>query len=121
MEKKGFFGALFDFSFRYFVTLRIIPMRIIPILYGLSLALGVIVHLGWLMITLDFSYRMEAPGLGIFAFFILIPLSFLIYAICVRVSFEMVAASFRVEENTRQLVELSKSQSPSSPPPPTHI
>lgn len=116
MEERGFFEALFDFSFRYFVALRIIP-----ILYGLSLALGGIVHLAWLVMILDFSNRIGAPGLGICAFFILIPLSFLIYTIYIRVYLEIVIALLRVAENTSQLVELSKSQSPSSPPPPTNI
>ncbi|WP_334109412.1 DUF4282 domain-containing protein [Thermodesulfitimonas autotrophica] len=43
MTEKSFWSRLFDFSFSSFVTLKIIP-----VLYGLWIAIGVIVALGML-------------------------------------------------------------------------
>jgi len=108
LEDKGFFAALFDFSFTHFVTIKLIPV------------LYIIAMIGILFFALGFASRGFADGgvpalLGIvggilFAFF------GLLYA---RVILETLILLFRIESNTASLAHGGGARpGPPAPPPP---
>jgi hypothetical protein len=86
---KGFFGALFDFSFTTFVTLKFIKV-IYGALVGLILLLGVIFF---------FVFIMRGGETAILSF-TLVPLATLFYLVVARISLETTALFFRIGENT---------------------
>lgn len=86
--KKGFFGALFDFSFEHFVT----PM-IVKVVYVLAIiALGVT----WLVLLgTTFS---QSAGAGI-AVLILGPIGILLYLCLIRMTLEFYLAVTRMSQD----------------------
>lgn len=93
-EQKGFLGALFDFSFSDFITIKLIKiLYILGIIFSGIAAIMVIVN----------GFNISA-GAGII-FLILSPLIFLLYVILVRVWLEIIIVIFRIAENTKQMVE----------------
>ena len=92
-EVKGFFGSLFDFSFRSFITGRLI--RVLYVLAMIGLALWT---LGWLGTAL-------ASQDGMLIFFALIgaPLVFLFGIIYIRVLLELIIVVFRIGEDVRKI------------------
>ncbi|MBD3287536.1 DUF4282 domain-containing protein [candidate division KSB1 bacterium] len=84
---KKFLSTLFDFSFSEFIA-----PKIIKILYGIGIF---IVALGTLGVI--FSGFSEGFGKGIFML-VVSPIIFLIYAILVRVSMEIIIVLFRIYE-----------------------
>ncbi len=93
-EQKGFLGALFDFSFSDFITIKLIKiLYILGIIFSGIAAIMVIVN----------GFNISA-GAGII-FLILSPLFFLLYVILVRVWLEIIIVIFRIAENTKQMVE----------------
>jgi len=103
MDRKGFFGALFDFTFSEFIT-----TKIIKILYGIALVIAGIGTLG--MIVSAFSggpFSRGSVGLGILVL-ILSPIIFLVYAILSRVWLEFIIVIFRIAENTGEIAKMSK-------------
>ena len=84
---KGFFGALFDFSFEYFVT----PM-IVKVVYILSIVgLG----LGWLVfLAAAFS---QGAGSGLFVL-VLGPVAMLLYLCVIRMTLEFYLAVTRMSQ-----------------------
>jgi hypothetical protein len=91
---KGFFASLWDFSFTEFITIRTIR-----ILYGILIALTGIVVLYFIVI----GFRTSA-AMGIL-YIILSPFAFFLFVILLRIWLEIVIVIFRIEENTRKLVE----------------
>lgn len=95
MSEKGFFAALFDFSFTDFIALKLIKLLYILALVGVGLvALTVLIR--------GFS---EGIGSGILGL-ILAPIVFIIGAIAARVYMELIIVLFRIAENTHRTVEL---------------
>ncbi len=97
MDTNTFFGKLFDFSFKEFITLQVIKYLYIlgivfAALYGLVLLFG-----GFFMIGSD-TFK------GIF-FIIISPLVFILFTVLARLSLEAIVATFRIAENTTKLVE----------------
>lgn len=92
MEKKGFLGSLFDFSFMDFVT-----PTIIRILYGIALVLVGIVTLLWIVLGFD-----QGTGYGIFALFTS-PLIFLLGALIARVELELTMVIFAMKEDLGEI------------------
>lgn len=89
------FGALFDFSFRRFVTLGIVE-----ILYMLLIAFGALV---WLVgVGAGFANGGLVGGL---ISLIMMTVFFVIQVIVWRVMLELVVVLFRIAENTTTLVE----------------
>lgn len=87
-EAKGFLGALFDFSFTYFVT----PM-IIKVVYLIA---TVALVLGWLILLVaGFSAN---AGIGLFVL-ILGPLFVLLYLALIRMTLEFYLAVVRMSED----------------------
>jgi len=93
-EKKGFLGALFDFSFSEFITIKLIK-----ILYILGIIFSTIVAIIFIVSGFNIS-----TGVGII-FLILSPIIFLLYVILIRIWLEIIIVIFKIAENTKQLAE----------------
>ena len=96
-ENKGFFAALFDFSFSAFITTKIIKL-----LYGLAMIGAGIAALA--IILGGFS---NGVGSGLGAL-ILAPILFLVYVSLARIWFELVIVIFRVAEHAKNIDEQTK-------------
>ena len=94
---QDFFNALFDFSFKEFVTIKIIK-----VIYGIGLFFAAIGALAVLVKGFQAGIL-----LGILAL-ILTPVVFILYSILVRVYLEVIIVLFRISEDVRQLAELKK-------------
>ena len=99
-QKTGLLAWVFDFSFRDFVTLKLIRF-----LYGLSLFFSGIAAL--IFIIMGFQ---GSVGYGILSL-ILSPLIFLILAFISRVYLEIIIVLFRIEENTAELLKQGRLRS----------
>lgn len=90
-SSKGFFGALFDFSFEHFVT----PM-IVKVVYILAIvALGV----GWLVfLVAGFA---DNAGAGLFVL-VLGPIGILLYLCLIRMTLEFYLAVTRMSQDIHQ-------------------
>ncbi len=93
-EKKGFLGALFDFSFSEFITIKLIK-----ILYISGIIFSTIVAIIFIVSGFNIS-----TGVGII-FLILSPIIFLLYVILIRIWLEIIIVIFKIAENTKQLAE----------------
>lgn len=92
-DAKGLFGALFDFSFRHFIT-----GRIIRFLYMLSVGLAGLMYLFFVI----GAFQMSA-GFGAVMLLIVGPLVFLLSVIYARVLLEIIMVVFRISEDTTNL------------------
>jgi hypothetical protein len=93
--RKGFFAALFDFSFTHYVT-----PTIIRIIFGIVIVVSAILALGVAIAAFNVNIV-----LGFFVLIIFGPLIFLVYVILYRVFLEVVMAVFTIAENTTKLVD----------------
>jgi hypothetical protein len=91
-ELRQLFGLLFDFSFKRFLT-----PRLVRILYSLSLLAAVLSALAW--VARGFS---EGIMKGLFAL-VTGPVAFLLYVLTARVLMEVVLAIFRIAEHIEKL------------------
>jgi hypothetical protein len=85
----GFFGALFDFSFTYFVTPKIV--KFVYILALVALAIGYVIF----VIT---GFASDEPIAGLF-FLIIGAIGFLIYLAFIRMTLEIYYAVVRMSED----------------------
>lgn len=92
-DGKGFFGSLFDFSFRHFVTLKFIK-----VIYAILFTLIVLATLIFMISAIN------SGGPGIIIGIIVAPAAGLLYLIFLRISLEVIAVLFRIGENTSTLV-----------------
>lgn len=97
MENKGFFGSLFDLSFKEFVTTRIIKVLFILAIIGSGIGTLVMLIGG-----------IAGGGAGAFVVIILSPILFFLYVVLARIWLEVIIVLFRISENTSKLVEQSK-------------
>ncbi|MGW4858814.1 DUF4282 domain-containing protein [Kocuria palustris] len=94
-QEKGFFGALFDFSFKNYITIKFASV--------LYIAGIVLLTLGWFIMTIAaFATDSALAGLGtlIFGFVILF-----IYIVLFRLMLEFYVAMVRTAQNTSILVD----------------
>lgn len=106
-RKKGFFGTLFDLSFRHFVT-----GRVVSALYVISLVFVVLnalftagylsALLGAFLAAVSQSSAMGWLG-GVLLFLVAAPLLTLASIVYVRVLLEIVVVLFRISENTAEM------------------
>lgn len=94
IQSRGFFTSLFDFSFRSFVT-----SRVIGILYVISIIVLVLDSIFWIAL----AFRLNT-ALGVLTLLIIAPLIFFLMLISVRVLLEIVVILFRIAENTSEMV-----------------
>ena len=93
-EAKGFFGALFDFSFTEFVT-----TKIIKVLFALAIIGSAIMAVFY--IAASFS---SSSGLGILVL-LLSPVIFIVYVILARVWLELIIVLFRIAEHVSEMAK----------------
>jgi hypothetical protein len=91
---QGFFGRLFDTSFRSFIT---------PSIISLVFILLVILAGIFTLIVVAAAFN-ESSGAGLVTL-ILSPVVFLLYVILARMYLELVVVLFRVEANTRDMAD----------------
>jgi hypothetical protein len=111
MEAKGFFGALFDYSFSSFIT-----SRIIKVLYVLT---TIVVGL-WTLVIILVAFK-ASSAFGIFALLIGGPILFVIMMIYARVTLELLIVIFRIHENVHEINQRAGGavgNPVASPPPP---
>jgi hypothetical protein len=95
MQEKGFFGSLFDVSFKSLAMTKIIRVLYILVLIGFGLALLAIV------ISAANQGGSEAVAILIFA-----PLVLLLYLMYIRLALEALIVVFNIGQNTAELVRL---------------
>jgi hypothetical protein len=89
MDNKGFWGSLFDLSFRNFVF-----PKIIKVLYAIVIVLSCIGYLGGVV----YAFQMGmTEGIGAI---VLGPIVMIFYLIIVRVWMEVAIVLFRIYDNT---------------------
>lgn len=92
-EGRGFFGDLFDFQFKDFITIRII--KVIYILGMILIGLGALIALvGGLS---------RGGGASIVFTVLVVPLAALLMIIFFRVYLELVVVIFRIGENSTEI------------------
>jgi uncharacterized membrane protein len=101
-QKKSFLESLFDFSFNNFVAIRVIG-----VLYIISIALISLVCLGVIFGTLTSGDIGRILGVLIFT-----PLGWIFYVILIRIGLESLAAAIKTSENTAQMLEIMRKQNP---------
>ena len=97
-DLKSSFSALFDFSFRRFITIRLIRSLYVLALIGISFA-----TLGLLVSAFGSSF-----GMGVLTLFIGAPVFFLISLLAARVYLELIMVIFRISENTSVIADAAK-------------
>jgi hypothetical protein len=122
--QKGFFGSLFDLSFTSFVT-----TKLIKVLYVLSLVILVIAYVviaiafftsgggDEVTVTADGTFQTDSGGsaaLGLLWLFVLGPLFLFFYTLAYRVVFEIVVVLFRIFENTRDQLAVTRAAWPAT-------
>ena len=96
MQTKGFFASLFDYSFSSLITTKIIKF-----VYVLTTIVVAIYYL--LFVVIAFAASTVPGALVLLVFGPIVSVVGLIWA---RILLELVAAQFRIMENTGQLVTL---------------
>ena len=106
MDSKGIVGCLMDFSFKEFVTVRVIPILYIIGIAGAALAALFIMGAGF------------ASGHGASGAMSLIvaPVFFVFSVLGTRIWLEVMIAIFRVAEHTRRLADQAEGQVPAPAP-----
>ncbi len=97
MESQSFFSGLFDFSFREYVTPKII--RVIFVILIVFAAIGALLRCS--------ISSARGGGFGIVFGIIFAVVGFFLYVILFRIYLEVVSALFRINDNIATLVQLS--------------
>ena len=105
-ERRGFFGSLFDLSFRHFVTGKVVSfLYVISLIFAVLNALFSAVYLS-VLLGAFLSAAADSPAvgwiMGILLFCIVAPLLLLLSVVYVRVLLEIVVVLFRIADNTAE-------------------
>ena len=100
MDAGRFFGKLFDFSFKEFVSLQIVKY-----LYIIGIVIAGISALG--MVGVGFS-EMQYSFMGGLAKVIFSPVFFILMVLFARLVLEALVATFRIAENTTRILEVKE-------------
>jgi hypothetical protein len=96
IDLKGSLSVLFDFSFRRFITVRLIRVLYVLALIGIGFAtLGLIV-----------TAFGSSAAMGILMLLIGAPIFFFLTLLSARVYLELIVVLFRVSENTSVIAEV---------------
>jgi len=95
---SGFFQSLFDFSFSYFIT-----SRIIKLLYALSICFAGLTAV--IMVVGGFSSSFLT---GLLTLLIAAPVVFLLMVIYSRVILEIIMVIFRIADHARDIAQQGK-------------
>lgn len=99
-QRKSFIESLFDISFNNFVAIRVIG-----ILYIISVALISLVCLGVIFSSLASGNISTILGALVFT-----PLGWIFYVILIRIGLESLAAAIKTSENTAQMLEIMRNK-----------
>lgn len=102
-ETRALFAMLFDFSFKRFLT-----PRLVRVLYSLSLLAALLSALAWMAS----GFRVGIAN-GLFTL-VTGPIAFLLYVLTARVAMELVLAIFRIAEHVEKLP--TSRNDPNTPP-----
>ncbi|WP_344971629.1 DUF4282 domain-containing protein [Salinactinospora qingdaonensis] len=94
---KGFFGALFDFNFDYFVTSKVI--KVLYVLGMVAVALSTLISLVSAFVVMG-----DTPGMGI-VLLVATPILGMIYLILLRIWMELLIVIFKIGEDLRAMRE----------------
>ncbi len=100
--EKGFFGQLFDLSFKSFITVKIIKLLYILAILGWGI-IGLIILFGGISVMTFSAFT------GLLQI-ILAPLISLLGIIWSRVFLELTIVLFNIEENTAKIREIKEKQ-----------
>lgn len=100
LEGASLMSALTDFTFSRFAT-----VKLVPVLYLLGLLIGGILAASYLLTALRLGVLVGLVGL------VLVPLTYLVYALYLRVVLELVIVLFRIESG------IARMAGPGSPEP----
>lgn len=100
---KGFFGSLFDFSFRSFVFPKLVSF--IYFVFFVLLTLGAIGAVAGAF--LGYADEFEVSPWLVLA---VVPFVYLLYLVILRMAMETAIVLFRIYENTGRIAERSASQ-----------
>jgi uncharacterized membrane protein len=99
-QRKSFIESLLDISFNNFVAIRVIG-----ILYIISVALISLVCLGVIFSSLASGNISTILGALVFT-----PLGWIFYVILIRIGLESLAAAIKTSENTAQMLEIMRNK-----------
>jgi hypothetical protein len=101
MDNRGFFEALFDFSFRSFIT-----SKLIPVLYVLVM-IGAVFYALFVLIALS-----QATQGGIIIGLIAAPIVFFFAVLFGRVYLEVIIVLFRIAESVAEIASQGRRNPP---------
>jgi len=93
MQATGFFNSLFDYSFRSFITPRII--KVLYVLLTITIAL-------WTLLLVALAFQ-ASSGAGIITLLIVGPIVFVIGMIYARVGLELLIVLFRIHGDVAEI------------------
>lgn len=105
--RRGFFGSLFDLSFRHFVTGGVV--KFLYVISVIFVVLNALFTAGYLSLLLGAFVSAAADSsttgvvLGVLLFVFSAPLLTLFSVVYVRVFLEIVIVLFRISENTAEM------------------
>jgi Domain of unknown function (DUF4282) len=109
-QTKGFFASLLDLSFSSLIT-----GKIIKVLYVMSLVVGAVAALTYIVLAFT-----QSTAFGILMLLVLAPLATLLYVVYSRVVLEVVIVLFRILETNQQIAAnttAARGTFAASPPP----
>ena len=118
--RKGFFGSLFDLSFRHFVTGGVV--KFLYVISAALVALNALLSAGYLSAILGafVSAASDSAGAGVITgvllFLFTAPLLTLFSVVYVRVFLEIVMVLFRISENTAEMARSLRAASEADGP-----
>ncbi len=107
-DSKGFFGSLFDFKFRFFIT-----SKLIRFIYVLAFLFALLAYVG--LVVAAFY---ESTLIGLLGLFIVGPIAFFLLLIYARVMLELIMVLFSIAENVEVLSRQDGPAPQVAPPPP---
>ena len=93
-QQRGFFGALFDFSFSELITTRVIKFLFVLAVIGSAIAS--IFYIG--------AAFTHSTGLGVLVL-IISPLIFIVYVTVARIWLEVLIVVFRISEDVKRIAD----------------
>ncbi len=107
-DSKGFFGSLFDFKFRFFIT-----SKLIRFIYVLAFLFAILAYL-----SLVVAAFFESTLMGLLGLFIVGPIFFFLLLIYARVILELIMVLFSIAENVEVLSRQDGPTPQAAPSPP---
>ncbi len=95
LTQKGVLYSLFDVSFKSLVTTKLVRLLYILAMIWIGLSAISYIYVGFRI----------SPGIGLFVFFVLAPISSLFALGLIRIALELCIGLFQIMANSNELVE----------------